>query len=254
MAMSSTPDAAVYLRDKATRLCSRIRANCSCISAKTKASPDGAPTDSLRWRSGTRAQRLVLGRDFLGVRPLYWSSADGVVFASEIKALLRNRRAARAVDETALADFDVHERSWSQNAVSQHPQGSAGTAAICGADGTVRVEDLLGSAAEPDSGIERRALLCRARARFHQASVAGRDVDGPIGSLLSGGNDSSAQRRAALQGSIANAHTFTVGLADVEGGAKYNDIELRAPRRGIDRIGASRTSAGTPTNSSGRFR
>src|SRR5215471_9546266 len=53
-----------------------------------------------------RAKRLVLGRDFLGVRPLYyWIGAAGIVFASEIKSVLRNRNVPRAVDETALADF-----------------------------------------------------------------------------------------------------------------------------------------------------
>ena len=84
-----------YLRDRGHTMAQRIRANCSCISAKTKASPDGgAPTASLRWRSGTRGA-LVLGRDFLGVRPLYWSRPNGIVFASEIKALLRNRSCPR---------------------------------------------------------------------------------------------------------------------------------------------------------------
>src|SRR5262249_33712900 len=54
----------------------------------------------------TRTRRLVLGRDGLGVRPLYyWSSAEGIVFASEIKAVLRHSHVPRAVDETAVADF-----------------------------------------------------------------------------------------------------------------------------------------------------
>src|SRR5262245_28668777 len=56
------------------------------------------------WDAQTR--RLVLGRDFLGVRTLYyWSRGDAIVFASEIKALVRHSQVPRAVDETAVADF-----------------------------------------------------------------------------------------------------------------------------------------------------
>src|SRR5262249_32900942 len=53
-----------------------------------------------------RAKKLVLGRDFLGVRPLYFCSvAGGIVFASEIKSLLRHSGVPRDVDVAAVADF-----------------------------------------------------------------------------------------------------------------------------------------------------
>jgi asparagine synthase (glutamine-hydrolysing) len=175
----------------------------------------------------TRARRLVLGRDFLGVRPLYYcSSADGVVFASEIKATLRNRRVPRAVDQTALADFltftSVPGPATLFRNVRKVPAGSA---AICGLDGTVRVEtywDLLQNPI-PESTDE-RFYVERVRA-LHHASVARRDVEGPIGSLLSGGNDSSANASLLSRDRSRTLHTFTVGLADLEGDAKYNDIE-----------------------------
>jgi asparagine synthetase B (glutamine-hydrolysing) len=63
------------------------------------------------------ARRLVLGRDFLGVRPLYyWSRPDGIVFAR----LPRRRR------NGAGGLSDVHERSRPENAVSKHQQASGG--------------------------------------------------------------------------------------------------------------------------------
>ena len=180
---------------------------------------------------GRARKRLVLGRDFLGVRPLYyWSSADGIVFASEIKALLRNRRVPRAVDETALADFLTFTSVPGPRTLFRDIRKlQAGCAAICGVDGTVRVEtywDLLQNPI-PESSDE-RFYVERVRA-LHQASVAGRDVDGPIGSLLSGGNDSSANAALLSRDRSRTLHTFTVGLAEVEGDAKYNDIEVRAP-------------------------
>jgi asparagine synthase (glutamine-hydrolysing) len=185
-----------------------------------------------------RAKRLVLGRDFLGVRPLYyWSSADGIVFGSEIKAMLRNRHVPAAVDETALADFltftSVPGPRTLFHGVRKVPAGSA---AICRDDGTVQVEaywDLLQNPV-PESNDE-RFYVERVRA-LHHASVAGRDVEGPIGSLLSGGNDSSANAALLSRDRSRTLHTFTVGLADLEGTAKYNDIEYA--RRVADTIGS----------------
>jgi asparagine synthase (glutamine-hydrolysing) len=174
-----------------------------------------------------RAKRLVLGRDCLGVRPLYyWSSIEGVVFASEIKALFGDRRVPREVDETALADFLTFTsvpgpRTLFRDIRKVQP----GSAAICGVGGTVRVEtywDLLEHPIAESS--DERFYVERVRA-LHRASVAGRDAQGPIGSLLSGGNDSSANAALLSRDRSRPLHTFTVGLAGVEGDAKYNDME-----------------------------
>jgi asparagine synthase (glutamine-hydrolysing) len=174
-----------------------------------------------------RAKRLVLGRDFLGVRPLYyWHGAEGIVFASEIKAILQHSRVPRAVDETAVADFLTFTSVPGPRTLFQDVRKvQAGSAVICGRDGTVGVEtywDLLQNPIPESSDesfyVERVRML-------HHASVARRDVEGPIGSLLSGGNDSSANASLLSLDRSRPLHTFTVGLAGLEGDAKYNDIE-----------------------------
>jgi asparagine synthase (glutamine-hydrolysing) len=174
----------------------------------------------------TRTRRLILGRDFLGVRPLYYChSAAGLVFASEIKALIRTHHVPRAVDEEALADFltftSVPGARTLFEGVRKVPPG---TATFFERSGNVRVEtywDLLQHPI-PESADE-RFYIDRVRA-LHQRAVADRDVDGPIGSLLSGGNDSSANAALLAKDRSRAVHTFTVGLADLEGQAKYNDV------------------------------
>src|SRR3954463_10696937 len=53
-----------------------------------------------------KRQALVLGRDFLGVRPLYYrASGGGVIFASEIKAILAVPDVAAEVDEVAVSHY-----------------------------------------------------------------------------------------------------------------------------------------------------
>ena len=50
-----------------------------------------------------RQQRLVLARDRVGVRPLFYSVADGaLIFGSEIKAILADARVDAALDPVAL--------------------------------------------------------------------------------------------------------------------------------------------------------
>ena len=51
----------------------------------------------------SRKQRLVLARDRFGIRPLFYTIADGaLVFGSEIKSLLADRRVQAEIDPVAL--------------------------------------------------------------------------------------------------------------------------------------------------------
>jgi asparagine synthase (glutamine-hydrolysing) len=173
-----------------------------------------------------RTKRLVLGRDFLGLRPLYyWSGGDAIVFASEIKALVRHSRVPRTVDETAVADFltftSVPGPRTLFRDVLKVPAGSALVREMDGSWSLDTYWDLLQNPI-PESGDE-RFYVERART-LHASSVAHRDVDGPIGALLSGGNDSSANASLLSRKQSRPLHTFTVGLADVEGDPKYNDL------------------------------
>ena len=59
----------------------------------------------------SRQQQLVLGRDALGIRPLYYAEAGRTfLFASEIAAILAHPRMPRRPDEDALADFFLGTR------------------------------------------------------------------------------------------------------------------------------------------------
>ena len=59
------------------------------------------------WDAASR--RLVLARDPIGIKPLYWSHRDGVLtFGSELKALRRHRAFQPAIDRGALGRFLRH--------------------------------------------------------------------------------------------------------------------------------------------------
>jgi asparagine synthase (glutamine-hydrolysing) len=173
-----------------------------------------------------RRKQLVLFRDFLGVRQLYyWSGPKGIAFSSEIKSLLQHSQVPCAVDETSVSQFLTFTSVPGPRTLFREIQKvPAGTAAVCRPDGSVKLErfwDILANPI-PESNDE-KFYVDRVR-ELHSQAVKRRQVEGPIASLLSGGNDSSAN--ASLLASFGSnpLHTFTVGLADLEGNEKYNDL------------------------------
>lgn len=143
-------------------------------------------------RRGT-TERLFLGRDRLGIKPLYWARIDGgIAFASEPKAILATGRVARELRPEALLDYLVQgyvggeESAW--NGIHRLPPSGL----LCFQSGdsaapvVERTWDLpLEANAPAPSGEEIRELLDRV--------VADRLVaDVPLGAFLSGGIDSTA--------------------------------------------------------------
>lgn len=185
-----------------------------------------------------RRRRLVLARDYLGVRPLYYAAGPGgLAFASEIKALLQHPRVPRAVDDVGLSHYltflNVPAPRTLFAGISKVPPGTAVTAGLDGAVSAEQYWDLLDEPV-PESGDE-RGYVDRVR-ELHRAAVARRAVDGPIAALLSGGNDSSANAAHLARMGRRPLHTFTVGLADLEGQPKYTDLHYA--RQVADLIGS----------------
>lgn len=141
------------------------------------------------------AKTLFLARDRFGVKPLYYATVAGTFyFASEIKALLAVPGLSRGVNEQALFDFwvfnrtDVHDETF-LTAVGRLPKGCR---AVADADG-LRIETWwdprrfldAGRDDDPDTVAAQVEELLVSAATLRMRS------DVPVGSCLSGGLDSS---------------------------------------------------------------
>ncbi|MBE3599345.1 MAG: asparagine synthetase B [Limnochordaceae bacterium] len=168
------------------------------------------------WRDlgSGRGGYLVLARDPVGIRPLYWATAGGrsVYFASEIKAIRIVSREYREFPPGAVAVFAVdgagnvqgpawamsHDLPWEAAHRSGRQDGHH-QAAVHGEDGS-------GAAMwTPERATARlRKLLSLAVLRRLMADV-------PVGVLLSGGLDSSLVAALAREHHTGTLHSFAAG-------------------------------------------
>jgi len=171
-----------------------------------------------------RRPRLVLGRDRVGKKPLYYWSGEGrLVFGTEIKAVLADPAVPRRLDPTAIpayltfgyvptpGTFFDGVRSLPPGCVLIFEPGSEPSVEcyweppLVGDSGTTRLNCSLDAAAR-----DVRALLTAAVERRLISDV-------PLGAFLSGGIDSSAVVGIMAALSDRPVQTFTVGFDDREG-------------------------------------
>jgi asparagine synthase (glutamine-hydrolysing) len=172
----------------------------------------------------SRRERLVLARDRVGVKPLYFTQASGrLVFASEIKSILAHPEISAEVDEAALYHYlsflTTPAPSTLFRGINKIP---AGHMLVCGRDGsvqTIRYWDALPPEPPTNGGAralseeEQRAEILR----LLRESVAKRMMsDVPFGVFLSGGVDSSANVALMAEQMTRPVETFTVAYSDHE--------------------------------------
>lgn len=159
-------------------------------------------------------RRLMLCRDRLGVKPLYWArTADGVVFASEIPPLLLHPEVSRELDPRALAEqvacrYVLAPRTL-LTSVKKLPPGHLMTVDASGVSVTPYWSLPMG---ERVRRLDERQALETFTERF-EAAVRRRLVsDVPVGVLLSGGLDSSAVAAALRRGGQRHMASYTVAF------------------------------------------
>jgi asparagine synthase (glutamine-hydrolysing) len=173
-----------------------------------------------------RRRRLTLARDALGVRFVYYlPTREGVIFASEIKAILAHPAAKRGWDEVGVVQYlNFLTTPGPRTLFAGIRRVSAGSAVELTPEGQAEEKRWWDLLDEPVDERDDEPYYVERTRELHHAAVRRRSVEGPIGALLSGGNDSSANVSLLARAGAAPLHTFTVGLAEFEGDVKYNDL------------------------------
>ena len=167
------------------------------------------------------AGELLLCRDRVGVRPLYFTRQHHrLLFASEIKALFADPSVPRAIRPGALTETFTYWSSLSPGTffegIEEVPPGSF---MLIGRDGTQRTARYWDYPFPETSGTTDSRTLKRTAEEFGallQDAVRLRMVraDVPVGSYLSGGLDSSVIASLARDHAAGTFHTFSVRFED----------------------------------------
>jgi asparagine synthase (glutamine-hydrolysing) len=185
----------------------------------------------------SRRRRLLLARDRLGIKPLYFSQdANRLVFASEAKALLQCPGVAGAIDAGALRaylelGYVPAPRSLFRD-IRKVPVATV--LAVEGDKVTERRYWRIGAALDGD--MSERRWIDAVRARIEQSVRMQMVSDVPLGAFLSGGLDSGAVVAFMSRHSDQPVKTYSIGFKGGAAEALYN--ELPYARRVAEKFGA----------------
>jgi len=175
-----------------------------------------------------KREHLLLARDRVGVKPLYFYHANGrIIFASEIKAILAHPQVTAEVDEEALYHYLSFLTSPAPQTLFRGIQKlSAGHMLVVTRDGETRLTqywDALPSRSTNTNGKPSDEEHQREILRLLRESITKRMMsDVPFGVFLSGGVDSSANVALMAEGMSRPVETFTVGFRD---GEELNELD-----------------------------
>jgi asparagine synthase (glutamine-hydrolysing) len=163
-------------------------------------------------------RQLLLTRDRIGVKPLYYYHRNGVfIFASEIKAILEHPAVTRDIDQAALYHYLTFLATPAPQTLFKDIQKlPAGHSLLIRGNGEVRITQYW------DSIPKRRDAMsdteqCSEVLSLLRASIKKRMMsDVPFGVFLSGGVDSSANVALMSELMAEPVRTFTVGFKDAE--------------------------------------
>jgi asparagine synthase (glutamine-hydrolysing) len=164
-------------------------------------------------------QRLLLARDRLGIKPLYYTlTGTELLFASEIKGLLAALRVRPGFNQEALPEFLATrflsgEETFFSNVRKLMPGHVASWSAKSGFQ-TRRYWTLPHPSEQPSASVASCAMEVRGRLEAAVRSHLMSDV--PLGIFLSGGIDSSALAAMMARAVPDPIRTFAVGFLEAE--------------------------------------
>ena len=167
-----------------------------------------------------RQQRLMLARDRLGVKPLYYyQDADQLVFASELKSLLQVPAIRRQVNAKALDNFLTFEYIPSPLSIFANIHKLPQAHYLLLESGGIKINEYWRLSYQAAQGSEEE-LAEQLRLLLLDATKIRLMSEVPLGAFLSGGLDSSSIVAMMAAGSEQPVKTFSIGFTD----SSYNEL------------------------------
>jgi asparagine synthase (glutamine-hydrolysing) len=170
-----------------------------------------------------RRRRLLLGRDRLGIKPLYiYRDREQLLFASELKAILANPSVSREIDDRALNEYLAFSTTIGARSIFRDITKLLPAHVVAAESG--RLEQAPQRYWSLRCGIRRDLDVVEWRdavhAKIEEAVDAHLVADVPVGAFLSGGVDSSIVVACAAKRMARPIQTFSIGFGE----ARFNEL------------------------------
>lgn len=167
----------------------------------------------------TQTQTTFIARDRFGVKPLYYiKTPQGLVFASEIRALLASGHSNRKLNYVQLPTYVQYQTVYDPHTLIEDIHSlEAGNCLTIGNGEVVQKKYYSPITAAQTNCVDDAATIQHNVLELLTASVKKRLIsDVPLGAFLSGGIDSSAVVALMRKATTGNINTFTVVFNEPE--------------------------------------
>jgi asparagine synthase (glutamine-hydrolysing) len=170
----------------------------------------------------SRKQRLLLARDRIGKKPLvYFLDAQGLLFASEQKALLRHPRVSKDIDLEAIDEYLVYQYIPAPHTIFKGIQKLLPAHYLLYEKGRVEVAPYWQLRFDSKlEGVSENELTRQLLHHLDEATRVRLKSDVPLGAFLSGGVDSSAVVATMAKNLQRPVKTFSIGFEESD----YNEL------------------------------
>jgi asparagine synthase (glutamine-hydrolysing) len=164
----------------------------------------------------TRKREMLLARDRLGIKPLYYAERNGeLLFASELKPILQIEGVDRSLNWQAVGHlFTYLATPGDQSIVDGVKKLEPARVAIARPGRPLHIQRYWDVAFEPDEKATEGELVEQLRAILNESVVLHQVSDVPVGAFLSGGIDSSAIVAMMARPAAGRLKTFSIGFAE----------------------------------------
>jgi asparagine synthase (glutamine-hydrolysing) len=162
---------------------------------------------------------LFMARDRLGVKPLYYfKTADGLLFASEIRAILASDLVPRKLDRSSLVDYLKYQSLITPNTIVEGIRQVRAGSWLLANEGSLE-EHIYWDITKVKKPFEEQgipAIHKRIKDLLYQSVERRLVSDVPLGAFLSGGIDSSLVVAIMSEVSKGSTNAFTIAFEEKE--------------------------------------
>src|SRR6266850_1393963 len=170
-----------------------------------------------------RRKKLLLARDRLGIKPLFYSVSGGrLAFGSELKVLLQLPEISRQLSWGSVSHlFSAMCTPATESIVEGVHKLKPGHLLIASAEGGIQIREYWDVDFAPDYNKSEQFFIERLRELLEESVRLRLIADVPLGAFLSGGVDSSSVVAIMAKISAGPVKTFSIGFSDPD----YNELD-----------------------------